>query len=72
MVRDKIRLHNTHENCEKIIKKFRFQQKAELSMVDDTGLELRKEYSVQSWLFPERPVFNGLRVPVLPSDTDFS
>lgn len=56
----------------KIIKKFRFQQKAELSMVDDTGLELRKEYSVQSWLFPERPVFNGLRVPVLPSDTDFS
>lgn len=32
MVRDKIRLHNTHENCEKIIKKFRFQQKAELSM----------------------------------------
>ena len=27
------------ENCEKIIKKFRFQQKAELSMVDDTGLE---------------------------------
>ena len=41
-------------------------------MVDDTGLELRKGHSTEPWLFPECPVFKGLRVSVLPGDTAFS